>query len=119
MLRHWPRDLPSEPTLKTTESARVWPLLYGAVVLLAIGFFLSLIKPALAPISTFLLLLILLSPYSGSRHYRMLVLTLSLALAIWLLRTLGSLLAPFVIALALAYIFDPVVDRLEARGIRR
>ncbi len=105
--------------MKPTESARVWPLLYGAIVLLVAGLFLYLLKPVLSPFITFLLLLLLLTPFAGTRQHRLLVLTMGLAMIIWLLRTLGSLLAPFVLALALAYILDPLVDRLEARGVRR
>jgi predicted PurR-regulated permease PerM len=37
----------------------------------------------------------------------------------WLLATTGTLLAPFVVALGLAYVLDPLVDRLERRGLGR
>jgi len=47
------------------------------------------------------------------------VLTASLLVVIWGLRTLGALIAPFVLALVLAYILDPLVDKLEGRRIRR
>ena len=38
---------------------------------------------------------------------------------IWLLSETGSLLAPFFVSLVLAYILDPLVDRLEGRGMTR
>jgi predicted PurR-regulated permease PerM len=37
----------------------------------------------------------------------------------WLLRALGSLLAPFVLAIVISYILDPLVARLVARGVKR
>jgi predicted PurR-regulated permease PerM len=38
---------------------------------------------------------------------------------LWVLTTTGSLLAPFVVALGIAYLLDPLVDRLEGRGVHR
>jgi len=42
-----------------------------------------------------------------------------LALALALLYLLGPVLTPFVVAMALAYLWDPVVDRMERVGISR
>lgn len=42
-----------------------------------------------------------------------------LVITIWLLFALGQILTPFIIAAVLAYILDPLVNRLEARGIKR
>src|SRR5690606_4436778 len=39
--------------------------------------------------------------------------------ALWLLRTTGFLLAPFILAMVLAYILDPAVDVLERRRVPR
>ena len=40
-------------------------------------------------------------------------------LALWLVYLLRGILAPFVLAFVLAYVLTPVVDRMEARGLRR
>jgi predicted PurR-regulated permease PerM len=40
-------------------------------------------------------------------------------LFLWLIATLGGLLAPFVLAMALAYILNPIVDFLEGRRLPR
>lgn len=37
----------------------------------------------------------------------------------WLLYLLSPILSPFLLAAALAYLCDPLVDRLEARGVKR
>jgi predicted PurR-regulated permease PerM len=39
--------------------------------------------------------------------------------AFWLLHTTGFLLAPFVLALVLAYVLDPLVDRMTTRRLSR
>lgn len=101
------------------EDVREWRALYAAIVLLVAAAFLYLVLPVLSPFLLFLVLLILLSPFSGTRYHRVFVTAGGVLMAIWLLRTLGALLAPFVLALVIAYIFDPVVDRLEARGLKR
>ena len=38
---------------------------------------------------------------------------------LWLVYLLRGILAPFVLAFVLAYVLTPVVDRMEARGLRR
>ncbi len=43
----------------------------------------------------------------------------SVALAGWLLYLLGPVLTPFVVSALLAYLCDPIVDRLEARKLSR
>lgn len=49
-----------------------------------------------------------------------LALAIATALAgLWLLYLLRGILAPFLLAFVLAYVLTPVVDRMEARGLRR
>jgi predicted PurR-regulated permease PerM len=105
--------------LNPEQSSRAWPVLYIAIVLLVAAIFLYALVPVLTPFIAFLTLLLLLSPFAGTRQHRVLVLALGLLITLWLLHTLGGLLAPFVLALMIAYIFDPLVDRIEARGLKR
>ena len=105
--------------MTATEKASGWHLIFPAIVLLVAALFLYSLIPVLAPFITFLILLLLLSPYAGTREHRVLVLALGLMIVFWLLRTLGALLAPFVLALVVAYILDPIVDRIEERVRRR
>ena len=98
---------------------REWRALYAALVLLvAAAYFYSLL-PVLSPVTLFVAITLLVAPFAGTRYHRVFLVAAGFMLAIWLLRTLASLLAPFVLALVVAYILDPVVDRLQARGLKR
>lgn len=96
-----------------------WRTWHAVVVLGVLGLFLFSIQSILNPFILFLLLLFLVQPYSGTRFHVMLVSTAALLTFIWVLDTTGFLLAPFVLALVLAYIQHPLVSRLEKRGVSR
>lgn len=108
-------DLPGGP------EGREWALraLYVAAVLVLLGVFLHSVRSILSPLVIFLALLFLLAPLYGTRLYPALVIVTGGLLLLWVLRTTGFLLAPFVLAFILAYVLDPVVDWLEGRGLRR
>ena len=96
-----------------------WRTWHAVVVIGVLGLFLFSIKSILNPFILFLLLLFLVQPYSGTRYHVILVSTAALLTFIWVLDTTGFLLAPFVLALVLAYIQHPMVARMEKRGISR
>ncbi|MGH7543669.1 MAG: AI-2E family transporter [Gemmatimonadota bacterium] len=95
---------------------RVFLLLAWALLL---GFFVWSVRPVLTPLVLFLALVYLLTPFFGTDMYRRVVVTLGVLTLLWLLHVAGSFLAPFVLALVLAYVADPFVDRLDRSGIRR
>ncbi|HSL71595.1 MAG TPA: AI-2E family transporter [Longimicrobiales bacterium] len=105
--------------LKPIEEVPVWRVLHIGVVLLVVAGLLYTLLPALSPLILFVALLILAAPLRGTPYYRVAVLTFALLVSFWLLRLLGSLLAPFALALVVAYILDPLVDWIEARGLSR
>lgn len=96
-----------------------WRALYAAVALLVTAALLFHFIRVLSPIVLFIALVVLLQPFATQRHHLRLVLGLGFLLLIFLLKTLGALLAPFILALVLAYIFDPLVDWIESKGVRR
>ncbi len=96
-----------------------WTTLHGVLVLVVMGFFLVSVKTILNPFVLFFLLLFLLSPYSGTRHHALAVSAMGVLTLVWLLNTTGFLLAPFVLALVLAYIQHPLVSRLQGRRVSR
>lgn len=76
------------------------------------GFFLS-------SFVLFWVLLALLIPFRGLPGRSALIGVVAVLALLRLLDTTGFLLAPFVLALILAYMLDPVVDRMEGRRIGR
>jgi predicted PurR-regulated permease PerM len=103
-----------------SESPRAsWPWVQAAAVLLVFALFLWSVGEALNPLLLFLALLALLVPYRGLPGRTLLLGVAGVLTVLWVLTTTGSLLAPFVVALGIAYLLDPLVDRLEGRGVHR
>ena len=96
-----------------------WPTIYAVVVLLTAAAFLVSVRVVLSPVIMYMVLLLLISPWAGNRYHVLTVTAATFLIGVWLLKTLGGLLAPFILAFVLAYILDPIVDRLERRGMRR
>lgn len=101
-----------------TELA-VWRGVEAAAVLLVLGFFLYATRTILNPLLLLFLLWAVLLPFRGKEGHTALLVTASVLTMIWLLSTTGSLLAPFVLAVVLAYALDPIVDVLERRRVPR
>ncbi len=126
-----PEPPPSEPvddgpTAKETQAdaevesrVKAWPATYGALVLLAAVVLFYSMREVLSPVLLFPLFILLLVPFAGDRRHRIAVTGATLIFVIWMLSALGSLLTPFLLAGALAYILDPAVDMLERRRIPR
>ena len=97
----------------------VWRAVEAAAVLLVLGFFLYATHTILNPLLLLVLLWAVLLPFRGQEGHTALLVTAGVLTIIWLLSTTGSLLAPFVLAVVLAYALDPVVDVLERRRVPR
>jgi predicted PurR-regulated permease PerM len=93
----------------------VWRGVEAAAVVLVLAFFLYATREILNPLLLFLLLWAVLLPFRGSEGYGTLVGWAAIVTVVWVLSTTGSILAPFLLAVMLAYILDPLVDRI-ARG---
>lgn len=105
--------------MQPTQIPSEWRYVYGALVLAAAVLFLFSIHSALSPIIAYVLLLMLLAPFTGTDRHSTIVIAATFALSVWLLETIGTLIAPFILAFVLAYILDPAVDVLERRRIPR
>ncbi|MEJ2203231.1 MAG: AI-2E family transporter [Gemmatimonadota bacterium] len=97
----------------------IWRALEAAAVLLVLGFFLFGMRDLLNPFLVFFLLWAVLLPFRGKPGHGFLVGTAAVLTLIWLLDTTGSLLAPFVLSVVLAYMLDPLVDRVQRRRVPR
>ena len=91
-----------------------WRVVQGAVLVLVAGFFLFSLRELLNPFLLYWVFIGLLAPFRGVRGHALMVTVATLLACVWVLDTAGSLLAPFFLAFVLAYILDPVADRVSA-----
>ena len=97
------------------EQGLPWRTWHAVVVLGILAFFLFSVRTVLNPFVLFVLLAFVASPFSGTRQHLLVICATGLLTLVWVLDTTGFLLAPFVLALVLAYVLHPLVDRLERR----
>jgi len=95
-----------------------WRWVETASVVLVLGFFLYSTRSILNPVLLFTLFWAVLLPYRHRTGHGALVGIAGLMTLVWVLSTTGTLLAPFVLAVVLAYVLDPVVDWMERRMSR-
>lgn len=99
--------------------APVWRGVEAAAVILVLAFFLYAARDLLNPLILFAVLWAVLLPFRGRPGHVALVTVAAVVTVFWLLADAGSVLAPFVLALVLAYILDPLVDHLERIRVSR
>ena len=75
-----------------------WRVVYGVLVLGAAGLLVWAVRPVLTPVVLYLVVLALLGPYAGRKGHALVVTVATVLMAIWLLDTLGGLMAPFILA---------------------
>ena len=92
----------------------LWRTVQAVLLILAGSFFLYSMRAALNPFLLYCIVIALLTPFRGVRGHALLVTVATILVCLWILSTAGSLLAPFFLAFVLAYILDPVADRIEA-----
>jgi predicted PurR-regulated permease PerM len=96
-----------------------WRAIYAIVLVLVLVAFMLSVRAVLNPVLLFLLVVMVASPFAGERSHRLLIGAAGLLTLVWLLDTLGALLAPFFLALGFAYVLYPVVRRIERGRISR
>lgn len=96
-----------------------WGFLPGAAALIVLVFLLWSLRGSLTPAVLFLALAALSTALPRTPARTTLLTVTGVLTLLWLLGSTGTLLAPFIVALGLAYVLDPLVDRLEARGMGR
>ena len=103
----------------TTNTHSVWRFVQAAAAVLVIGLLLFSVRDLLNPFLLFWILVVLLLPFREAQGHGLIVILFAVLTLYWLLATTGFLLAPFVLGLVLAFMLDPVVDAVEARGVGR
>jgi predicted PurR-regulated permease PerM len=96
-----------------------WRTVHSVIVILVLGIFLYTVRGILSPFLVFILLLFVLAPLQGTRLYILIATAAGVLTLTWALNATGFLLAPFLLALAFAYIQHPLVTRMERRKISR
>ena len=96
---------------------RLTGLVAPAVLLLAV--LLYTVRGMLSPLVVYALLWAVLWPERRNRHAARLLAAASALVAVWLLWAAGTLLAPFVLGLAFAYLLAPAVRWLARRRVPR
>lgn len=109
--------MPEEGPIRPPDT--IWRTLQAGAAFVVLGLFLWSLGGVLSPFVLFWILLAVLLPFRGRPGHSALVTLASVLILLWILDTTGFLLAPFVLGLVLAYVLDPLVDRLEALGLGR
>ena len=107
-----PAEEPSVDDGPSLDGPERW--LYGVLLLALFGALAVALRPVLTPFVLYALFLYLVWPRLGSPLFARLAAAATVVMALWLLEVTGLLLAPFLLALILAYVLDPVVDALQA-----
>jgi predicted PurR-regulated permease PerM len=90
-----------------------------APAILLVALLLYTVREVLSPLVVFALLWAVLWPERRNPHVARLLAVASALMAVWLLWVAGSLLAPFVLGLALAYLLSPAVAWLDRHRVPR
>ncbi|RMH20199.1 MAG: AI-2E family transporter [Gemmatimonadetes bacterium] len=96
-----------------------WGWALAGLAVLALGLYLTSLRGLLSPFLLYWVVVALLLPFRGRPGHALLVGVATVLGLVWLLATTGFLVAPFVLGLLLAYMLDPLVDRIQARGVGR
>jgi len=99
------------------RGTRLVGLVAPAVLLVAL--LLWTVRDVLSPLLVFALLWVALWPERRNRHIARLLALATALMALWLFWAAGSLVAPFVLGLAFAYLLSPAVAWLTARRVPR
>jgi len=101
-----------------------WRFFQAAAALLALVLFIVSLGGVelgglLSPFVLFWVLVVTLLPFRSSPGHSVILSLSAVLLFFWVLETTGFLLAPFILAMVLSYILDPLVDRVEGPRIGR
>ncbi|MBU2636435.1 MAG: AI-2E family transporter [Bacteroidetes bacterium] len=95
----------------------------GIIALISAGLLIGLlffsIQSVVSPFLIFFAIEFLLYPLRYIKFVRTFMWLAGIIFSVWFLFELRSILLPFIIAILLAYLFNPLVTKLETKGIKR
>jgi predicted PurR-regulated permease PerM len=106
----------------TAAEPREWPArpaIELVLIVLLLGLFLWIVRGVLQPLVLFPLVFFMLWPARASAGARRALIAVTVVFTLWFIATVGSVLIPFLLAFAIAYLLAPAVDALCRRGIPR
>ena len=103
------------PNIKSQKFEYV--LIFGALLLFSL--FIFFLKETLTPLLLFFSVIFLLYPLRKYPFVKHFMLVVFLVFLIWFLKDASQIITPFIISFALAYLFDPLVAKLETWKIKR
>ena len=116
------QDLKAEQTTQVStrdrQLADLAPLVVGFALVVLAGLLFSL-RDRLSPALLALALVLVLYPYRRFAAVRVTLGVVVILLTLEFLRSASNILMPFVLSLAFAYVFDPLVDIFEAKRVPR
>ena len=92
-------------------------LIIGATILM--GALLYYLREILSPLTITVFLILLLLPLRKYHLVKYLIVITSLLFALWVIADASQIFVPFVLSFGLAYLFDPIVAKLERHKIPR
>jgi predicted PurR-regulated permease PerM len=104
-------------TERAMDRRPFWIIVPAATMLLGLIFW--PMRALLTPVLAALALGYVLWPYRESEAIRRLLIAVGLLLCLWILARARTVVYPALAALAFAFLLDPVVDRLQRRGVAR
>ncbi len=97
----------------------LFEILFLVSLTILLGLFFYAMRLALIPPFLVLILLFFLIPLRANPVVMRLIILIVVIFSFWFIRDTMDILAPFAIAFALAYLFDPLVTKLEKKRIPR
>ena len=97
----------------------IFEILFIVSLVILLGMFFFSMRVALIPPLLVIIILAFLAPLHKNPLAKRLMILVAVVFAFWFIRDTLDILTPFAIAFALAYLFDPLVTKLERKKVPR
>ncbi len=105
--------------MKTSENNWLITLIVFFIFTALFGLFVFELKEILTPFILFMAMLFILWPLRQSIIVRKVIVLLVFITLFFLYQQAHSIMVPIVVSVVLAYLFDPIIDFFEKKGVRR
>lgn len=102
-----------------TNTYKIHEIVISVAALALFGVLFSVTELFHNPFIVFGVILFVLIPFRKSRLIKIIISLSSLIFALWFLHSISNLLAPFVVALVISYVLNPLVEKMTRGKITR